>query len=713
VYPPARHLLLVLALGLLSAGCATSRGAQQEPPGPKVVDLEIEGAQQLKPGAIKSRILTSETPWWAFLPFIGPHYFDPEAWQADLQRIERFYQSEGYYETRILSAQVQPQGEDAVALQVHLQEGEPTLIGSVEVSGLEPLEPPVREQVLHELPLQEGERFREEDWEQAKELVAERLRERGYAQAEAGGQAQVDLATHQAQVVLQVQPGERYRFGELVIVTDPGHQVPAERIREQAEAAIHAGEWYRESALAEAQSRVYRMGVFSTVRLYRGEPDKAAQTVPIVVDVREAAFRSIRLGGGLLLDPVRQEARVLAEWTHRNVYFPGLGGLGRFTASGRVGYAFFLGSDIPSGPVFQGTAEFSQPRFLARDLRLQTSLSLERGVEQAFRFYSGRLQLGTVWQPRPTLSFFPSYNLELASLTGERIITPEAGVPPLALGCPNDSPRCLLWLSYLQQVVEWDRRDSPLEPRRGFYTALSLQEGGGPLAGSFDFLRLLPELRGYYSFGPDSRFTLAARVRVGTLLSPANPDWCPNNFRPDLGRCETPILNRFFSGGSLMRGFNNRRLSPMEAVLDESGNPTGEVVPVGGNGLFESSLELRFRPTPVLALAFFYDTGLVSQGALRLGDRVEGDRVVNGLFGRRHYHAVGVGVGYSLLGLLLRVDIGVRLNIGDPLSVSTANANPYEYPPRGWCFGLGPERSIYAGAPEGPCTFHVTIGETF
>lgn len=712
MYPPARHLLLALALGLLAAGCATSRGAQQEPPGPKVVDLEIQGAEQLKPGAIKSRILTSESPWWAFLPFVSPHYFDPEAWQADLQRIERFYQAEGYYQARVLSAQVQPRGEEAVALQVQVEEGEPTLLGSVEVSGLEPLEPPVREQVLHELPLVEGERFREEDWEQAKELVAERLRERGFAQAEVTGQAQVDLATHQAHVALQVAPGERYRFGELVILTDPQHQVPAERIREQAEAAIHTGEWYRESALAEAQERVYAMGVFSAVRLYRGEPDTAANSVPIIIDVREAAFRSIRLGGGFIADPTRVELRVLAEWTHRNVYFPGLGGLGRFTASGRAGYVFFPGLDIPSGPVFQGTAEFSQPRFLARDLRLQTALSLERGVEQAFRFYSGRLQLGTVWQPSPELSLFPSYNLELASLTGERLIAPEAGVPPLALGCPDDSPRCLLWLSYLEQVVQWDRRDSRLEPRRGFYAALSLQEGGGPPS-DFTFLRLLPELRGYYSFGPGERFTLAARVRVGTLLSPASPGSCPDNFRPDLGRCETPILNRFFSGGSLMRGFNNRRLSPMEAVLDENGSPTGEVVPVGGNGLFESSLELRYRPTQLLALALFYDTGLVSQGALRLGDRVEGDRVLSGLFGRRHYHAVGVGVGYTLLGLLLRVDVAWRLNIGDPLFVSTTNANPYEYPPRGWCFGLGPERTLYAGAPEGACTFHVTIGETF
>ena len=40
--------------------------------------------------------------------------------------------------------------------------------------------------------------FREEDWEETKELMQQRLRELGYAEAEVGGEVQVDVATHQA-----------------------------------------------------------------------------------------------------------------------------------------------------------------------------------------------------------------------------------------------------------------------------------------------------------------------------------------------------------------------------------------------------------------------------------------------------------------------------------------------------------------------------------
>jgi len=38
-------------------------------------------------------------------------------------------------------------------------------------------------------------------------------------------------------------------------------------------------------------------------------------------------------------------------------------------------------------------------------------------------------------------------------------------------------------LSYLEQTVEFDRRDDRNQPHQGYYLALSLQEGGGPLQG--------------------------------------------------------------------------------------------------------------------------------------------------------------------------------------------------------------------------------------
>jgi translocation and assembly module TamA len=751
--PPLRQLLPVPLLLLLATGCAGSSGATR-PERPKVVDLDIEGAEELSASDIKEKIVTSKTPWWEpFNPFVGPNYFDENAWLADLRRIKRYYQSQGYYQMQLESDQlagtVSRRGEDAVELRVRVQrEGEPTRVGAFVVRGMEALPQGHRAQVLEELPLapeqEAGEKkvFREEDWEATKELVQQRLRELGYAEAEVSGEVQVDLATNEARVLLEVKPGPRYRFGNIFVATDANPQVRPRRIIEQAQGAVRKGEWYSESALSEAQARVFRMGVFGAVKVNRGAPDREAGTVPVVVDVREAPFRSIRLGGGVGLDSARQEVRALGEWTDRNFF----GGLRRLTVGGRLGYAFIptLGAafdqidtdgdgqgdapnlSTPHGLIFELSTQFEQPRFLARDLRLQATLTAERGLEQAYNFIGGRLRGGVIWQPRPDLSLFPSYNLEVYQLQGQRGSRDQTAVPPLVLGCPADGGQqgtCTISVSYLEQVTEWDRRDDPIAPSRGYYTTLSLQEGGGPLLGDYTFLRVLPDMRGYYTFGPKDRITLAARLRLGTLLTPVLTNEAGERLRQ-----ESAIVNRFFAGGGAsMRGFNSRRLAPMNISNPGAEQPSDRVVPIGGNSLVETSVELRYKVFGNLSLAVFHDSGLVGAGPLNFGPpqadiRKESSRIL----GDYHYQAVGLGLRYLTIVGPVRLDIARRLNIGRPLPIfdPATGGGATTLGGLGDCFGIGgtDERDPdtgrfvgkeYAGAPEGLCTFFLSIGEAF
>ncbi|WNG50663.1 BamA/TamA family outer membrane protein [Archangium minus] len=728
-----RPLLSALLLLVLAAGCATTSGAQQ-PEQPKVVGLDIKGTDQVSASDIKDKIVTSKTPWWEpFNPFVGPNYFDPNTWQADLRRIVRFYQAQGFYEARIDSSNEQPKGKDGIALEVTVNEGLPTQVAAINVKGLEALSEEHRQKALAELPIVQGEVFREEEWEATKELVQQRLRELGYAEAEVGGEVRVDLATHSAQVDLQVQAGPRYRFGNIFVATDANPQVNPRRIIEQAQGAVNKGDWYSESALAEAQARVFRMGVFGAVKVNRGAPDREARTVPVVVDVREAPFRSVRLGGGVGLDAARQEVRLLGEWTHRNFF----GGLRRLTVGGRVGYAFIptitaafdrIDTDgdgngdtpnlsTPHGLVFQLSTQFEQPRFLTRDLRLQASLTGERGLEQAYNFIGGRARGGVVWQPHPNFSFSPTYNLELYRLQGQRGVGDQTTVPTLVLGCPagGEQETCNISVSYLEQTAEWDRRDDPIAPTRGYYAGLSLQEGGGPLQGDFTFLRVLPDVRGYITFGPKDSITLAARLRMGTLLTPVITNETGERIRQ-----ESAVVNRFFAGGGgSMRGFNSRRLSPMSLSNPDAEQPSDQVVPVGGNSLMETSVELRFKLFGGLSLAAFHDSGLVGAGPLNFGPRQDDVRRESGrIFGDYHYQAVGFGLRYQTIVGPVRLDLARRLNIGRPLPIFDPSGKATDpIAGLGDCFGLGgtevADAREYAGAPEGFCTFFLSIGEAF
>ncbi len=709
-----------LALAVLLTACATS---SNQPTGPKVKSLKIEGAKQVKAGDIKDRILTSSTPWYAFWPFGKAHYFDTNAWQADLRRIERFYQAEGFYQAQVESNEVIPEGDDAVSLKVVVAEGAPTLIDRIEPHGLEALsrgpdQPSLRERerVLEELPVKVGDVFREEAWSATKDLVLQRLKDLGYAEAEVGGEVRVDVATQKAVVDLQIAPGLRYRFGNIFIATDANPQVPPRRIIEQAQGAVHKGAFFSEAALAEAQARVFRMGVFGAVKVNRGAPDRQNATVPVVVDVREAPFHSIKLGGGIGVDAARQEGRVLGEWTNRNFR----GGLRRLTLRGRLGYAFIpsalstLRNDINNqhAPIFSLTTEFEQPRFLFRDVALQASITAEKGLQQAYSFYGGYLKTGVIWTPHPSFSVFPSYNLQLYRLTGQ--VSLQESVPPIILGCENTVGKCDQALSFLELAFAWDRRNDRTEPRDGYYVGFSIQKGGGPLRGQYQYVRLLPDLRYYRSIGEKKELTLAVKVRAGTL-DPA-------------GGGQSSIVTRFFSGGATaMRGFNGQRLSPMtplpptykkddhgNVLLDANGNPildSWDTVPVGGNSLFESSVEVRYMLTDALVLAVFYDSGLVGTQAFFGKNSPK-------LFGPEHYHAVGAGLRYLTVVGPIRLDLARRLNIGQGLPVSDPG---YIYPSSGGCLGFGRSfdkgtrsaEAAYAGAPEGLCAIHISIGEAF
>src|SRR5262249_34007529 len=156
-------------------------------------------------------------------------------------------------------------------------------------------------------------------------------------------------------------------------------------------------------------------------------------------------------------------------------------------------------------------------------------------------------RVGVVWLPHPNLTFTPTYNLEVYRLQGQRGVGDQTPVPPLVLGCPAGTSlatTCNISVSYLEQVAEWNRRDDPIAPRKGFYTALALQEGGGPLQGDFTFVRVMPDVRGYVTFGENDQFTLAARLRLGTLLTPFITNETGERIRQ-----ESAVVNRFFSGG--------------------------------------------------------------------------------------------------------------------------------------------------------------------
>ena len=691
--------LLALLIVAVILGCGTTR---QKPDQPEVKSFHIEGTHQVSEGTIKDRLLTSSTSW---LPFAEKLYFDLNAWHGDLRRIPRIYQAEGFYQARVLRDQITPRPHNSVALTVVVQEGDPTHISRIDIRGLDALPPNHRAAVLRVIPFKVGAVLKEAEWESVRGEIQSTLRELGYAEVAVVGTVYVDVPKSAADAQIKVDPGQRYRFGNTLVATGPQPRVPTSWIVELAQGAARPGSWYSDSALTEAQNRISKLGVFGGVKVTPGAPDRQGGTMPVVVDVRESLFHSIRLGGGVGIDQSRNEARLIAEYVNRDF----LGRLRKLTLRGKVGWAFIpniysvianVVGDAPSnGLIYKALSELEQPHFFHQNLRLSTSIESEKGIEQAFAFIGGRVKTGVIWQPHSSFSIFPSYNFELESLSAGQADLGNTA-PSLFFGCPGR----LCKLSYLEQVITWDRRNDRQEPKKGYYLSLSLQEGGGWLGGSFKYVRVEPDLRAYVSFLRDQKLTIAARIHLGSLF-------------PASGNV-SPIISRFYAGGAAsMRGFNYRRLSPLygvvqpnftfsDGVASQAGAKAGLTVPIGGNGLAESSIEVRYQITSNIELAVFFDTGFVSSDDLLHGFRNSSDS----FFGSMQY-AVGIGARYVTVVGPIRVDLAYRLPIGPPLIVN--NPLGVNYNTDTTCFGLGFIGGHRSGSPEGVCAFHLSIGEAF
>jgi translocation and assembly module TamA len=663
---------------LAVAGCATGEKRDL----PQVHSVRIEGARKVSEGDIKKHILTSENSW---VPFSQKHYFEEDAWKTDLRRIERYFRARGFYQAKVTRDEVKPHGQKEVDVVATVEEGEPTHVGSVDLQGLDDLPQDDRHRLLEQVNLAPGQVFIVERWEGLKEKLLRTLREAGYAAAKVQGEVKVGLDTRVADVTVSVDHGPRYRFGDISVKEHTPSRVSPWRVAEQAAADATPGDWYSLKAQSSAEARVFKMGVFGAVKVKPGEPDPTRLAVPLQVDAQESRFHTLSVGGGIAVDETRQEVRATSSYVDRDF----LGNLRKLTLNGVAGYAWIptfyasAASGAQSGFVGSLSAELQQPRFYFRDFTLDTRVGLERGLEPAYGYYGGRARVGVIYAPTNHLTITPSYNLEFYRLqSGAAQLGGPA--PALLFGCPEN---CVL--SYAEERVEWDMRDDRQEPRRGHYLALALQQGGGFLGGSFGYFRIVPEARGYVSFLEGDRLTFAARVKMGTLI-PSNGS-----------EASSPIVARFYSGGNDMRGFNSRRLSPQFVVPQGRSTTLGYTVPVGGNGLFETSFEARYGLTDSLVVAGFFDTGFVTRE--RLGGRAFRDGVLI---------AFGAGLRYLTPVGPIRVDFGFRPDVGPPLPVTQAPGGSLTFPARSGCFGLG-SSGPSAGAPEGPCVLHVSIGEAF
>jgi len=643
--PPRRArrpgLALALAAGALAAsGCflwPQPRGTEEHP---TITGMDIEGTHAVSEGDLRAALVTQDSGRKLFI-VPEPQSFDIDAFANDKRRVVLFYRARGYYQAKVVSADVVPDGRGRVRIKIRIDEGPPTHVTRIDIPGID--DAPEAKARLQRLPLKIGDVFTDAGFDATRGAILAALTSTGWANAEVMQRAQVDPELNEAHVTYTVTAGPRYRFGDVYV--SGAATIPRGRIREEVEREVKPGQVFDSTALPRAQGHVFDLGVFGGVRVTPSLPaaDEPKKVVPVVVNVREAPFRTVRAGPSFTLEAIRWEADAIAGWQHRNW----LGGLRKLSLDAKVGYAWLPNFLNPTerGPVGLLSADFTQPGIATHYVDLNVRLEVERGVEQGYTYWAQRLRLGTPIRPSRLFTFVPSINLELYEL-GTAVSTSAvnpAGLNEQALAlvtCPGQDPSLCL-VSYFEQRFAFDLRDDPLNTRKGLFLSLSVQEGFSIKGNGVAYLRLLPEARGFLSL--PAGVVLAGRARVGFLSASA----------------DVPIVARFTSGGAnFMRGYYTRQRSPVYAYCPSTGTGqcppnTYQYTPIGGGGLIDGSVELRFPVSGELGGATFLDFGNVMVNA---ADTLN---IAN------LQYAVGAGIRYKTAFGPIRLDLAGRLPIPD------------------------------------------------
>jgi outer membrane protein assembly factor BamA len=713
-------------LGLCAALLTGCVGSYPES-SPGVARLDVEGMEAMDQRALTACLATHERERFGFVlggesdPVCGeppfeargkqidmwiwpwtdwPDY-DSEVFERDLDRVVRWYEARGYYETRIVSTEARmsrapgpapwrgwrtggpkPRKQELeIALDVRVEEGKPVIVSRIDVEGDQTLPRALKQELRDAIELKPKERFDETAYERSKRAMLDVLLEASYARAEVSGDVLIDEAARDVVVTLRVVSGGPCKFGD-VSVADHG-DLPAKTI--WAAAGIESGTAFRMSTLRDAQRAVYDLGPVAAVEMERNlRADEDVVDVVIRV-VPSRAFRwgvgvGIQSGGLQALNETSQgtgdsfaqwDVHLLGKLEHRNF----LGGMRKLQIEERprmiFGNPFPDASQMDLGNLL--TMNLRQPAFFEPRTALVLEARWDRGPDP----YGGRfLRDDVVTGIGPERYFFGNLLYWKSSVNADFFV-------PLKDDAGPYPPYSTTYLTHLLRI---DLRDNPHYPLKGTFFRFQFQHSGYVLPSDWTYFKINPDVRGYVSLV--GRMVLAARVRLGymkvTRSTLAPP---PAGTDPDEALLTErlialgPINQRLRGGGHYsVRGYLPNELGDAIRVTDDQGN---ERLDSGGLRQWEASVELRIPLSRNLSTALFTDIGDVTTGDAYRFDHLQ--------------TTFGMGIRYDTLVGPLRLDMGLA-------------------PPK--LQVIGPDDRTRTGLEQPtvfgfPGTVHFTIGEPF
>jgi outer membrane protein assembly complex protein YaeT len=600
--------------GLAATGAPACRRAPAGA-GTEVKALSFEGNRAFKDGALADVLATRESGW---LPWARKRYFNQRTFDADLVRLKAFYADRGYPDAQVTGVDIDfNEKRTDVSIAIHVSEGDPVLIESIQFNGLSGFAAGMHDAVSGVIPIKEGQPRDRVEINASRDRALFELRDRGYPNAHIELTEAAGSAPQRVRLTFTVTPGQSATFGA-VSLKEPLVNVSDKVIFRSL--SFKPGDVYRESQVLQSQRRLASLGLFEfahvgPVPTKEGEPPHTAN-IPMVVTVTPAKTTRTQVGIGF-----GSEDGIRGSFMWRNLNF--LRDARQFTTDAKYSRRLksatvdfvepYLGHSEVSGALGVGGAIFDE------DTYVSTS-------------YGGRASV--TWRPQVGRGLYlePVDHVVRLAYRNESL---EYEIKPetldditqfddlIALGFDPTTGSGSGRVGSLDLDIERTMLDNPLNMTRGHLLRFHLEHAATWLGGTYRYTEILGEGRIYFPIGS---MVLANRVRVGALLASA----------PDL----IPFSSRYFLGGSTsLRGWGRFQVAPL----------TEDGLPIGGEKVLEMSTELRVPLRGSFGAVAFVDAGNVYSDNASIS--IEHLRV-----------SVGPGIRWTSPVGIVRADLGIQLN---------------------------------------------------
>lgn len=538
-----------------------------------VSKLTLTGVNAVSAGQLKSVLVTKASSRW---PWGEKKDFNQADLDADLLRIRAFYADRGYPRITVTPPDLKFNADNTdVAITIHVDEGTPVRIESVDYFGFEAVPEDVLTRMKRRISLDAGEIRTQQALLAARDRAVQVLKEFGFPYAQVQALEGAGSKPGTVLIYLAAEPGRTAKFGPVQIAGNTS--VSEHVIRRQL--AFSEGDTFKMSRVLESQRRLYGLELFQFVNFEVQDLEAQPAEVPVRAVLTEGKHRRVEYSVGY---GTEDKARTQVKWRHVNFF----------------GGARTAGVEAKYSALERGVrATFTEPFFFSPSYKMNASVQQWYASEPAYELTTRGGRIGVTREivqrdfvrrknrkTTATIAFvneFEDYKIADPYRTDPTFFDDfiALGLDPLTGAGHGTNVALALDITH-------DTTLNLLDARSGYVTSLHVEKSARLMGGSFDYLELQWRGQHYITVG---KVVLANRLRLGALDAKD-------------GDANLPFFKRFFLGGSTsLRGWSRFQVSP----ITDSG------LPIGGRSMVEGSSELRFPIKGNVGGVFFVDYGNV------------------------------------------------------------------------------------------------------